>query len=344
MGSDLFSRLAAYVRRKVRTFAGDVLAIVGGLAALLTIGKPIYDIIYPPLPQTTDVIQQEILTHISLDHTAAVFFTVCLMLYLVLRSRINDNLVGYRDAAPHIHRFHHELRDALNLLDSHEPKNEDQTTLVLNAVFANVVGALDNLTQAFTIITGVRCAACIKFVYREEENSKFVDRVKTYARDSHSWNERKELDKKLSLEDLDRISTNTHFYELMKNSKPWILSFGSQKMMQESPYLMTAMTRLVAKPSAISVESIVYAAVSVTDRDVFQSNRPIDPTPIQEEKEQVNAFLCVDNGKRFSFTSDDEQLISSFSDALYKFVEKLMLFSTKYDSAYFQDNLDNSEG
>ena len=105
----------------------------------------------------------------------------------------------YLDCEDSIRKIHNSL-----ICDYQKIKQQD-----LNGIIIDLSNICTAISDAFEIVKNTKIGVCIKYVNGEYNNPY----VKTLCRDSHSYNQRKELDE---LEDEDYIMQNTDFAHIFK--------------------------------------------------------------------------------------------------------------------------------
>lgn len=258
---------------------GDVFAVIGIVLAAIGIALSIIPVSSDPSFRYNAVVYV---------FGAYIFF---LAVFLTWREIVFSRKARYAEATRNIHACIHSIRDAYASVDS---KDEDKT-------IDSIGKTLRSLSEAFSLITGAHCRACIKtIVAKTSHNNKTEFFTETLARSNNSHINRNE--------EPAAISENTDFDILFTTDERYYLcnDLTKEPLYRNSnwPKINTERSEFIRKREYKYITTVVW---------------PIRSEPTGDNKiPQIIGFLCIDSRTRNIFDSRyDIDQGAIVADALY---------------------------
>ncbi|MFO0794136.1 MAG: hypothetical protein U0586_08720 [Candidatus Brocadiaceae bacterium] len=238
----------------------------------------------------------------------------------------------YAEALFFIHSIVHRLRDNFHTLNKISNSSEDAESILKRKVFEEAEKVITSFANAFNLITGTRCRACIKLINNAEPSKKYSELskeekervlyVETWVRD---------IDTKLletKEEPMHWLCGNTDFSELFSAKNPTINnSFFENNLPKRRNYLNTSF-ELYTEPNGrwkLPYKStIVWPIRKITsdqyDREEGQFT----------EKQDILGYLCIDSKARKIFNkSYDVNFGAIVADSIFIFLRRYYMVLNK---------------
>lgn len=238
-----------------------------------------------------------ILSNSEKDHSFvyAIFLctTVVFLIFLVLSQ---NRKARYAEAVSCFHGAMHHLRDASFSLDT----NNDTQTVVTCLRYS-----VEHFSQAFTIITGVKCRACIKQIFCPspipEKEKETAMKVSTLCR-SDDTNDHK----------VDSVKDNADFKKLFLDEN--LSNFFSNDLLREDTYYNSHWS----EDNTSKKEKDYYSTI------VWPIHKKLIQPIGDIEKHDLLGYLCIDNKRTNKFLQNpDCHFGAAYADALYYLLRKM---------------------
>ena len=255
---------------------------------------------------------------IATDRIILVLMLIMITVAFIVFSQKKLRGGGYRKASTHIHTFHHNIRDASILIDKVQ-KNPELYKQLQPQIKVFIEKSLDAMANNFKSITGAECSVTIKRLSFDQtetpsQGARVNGEVLTWMRDTATQADRSVIDKKIIQNNLGKIADNDHFHAMaitdniyevyipdIKSDKRFekMASFNAWKLAnREPPY-----------------RAILMVGISA-------HNDPFDKTIGEGDAYHSIGILYVDCQKPYAFGYHCQELLHSFSDALYFVMKK----------------------
>ncbi len=141
-----------------------------------------------------------------------------LMIFIVVREVMSGRKEKYANITEQIHYCSHISRDMPSYLNEIDPSALDEKSKkhVFSVTTNSIVKILDRIATIYSMITGTRCRACIKTIYRKD-NKLYV---RTLARDIMSYESNSNTDKERYNNNKGAIEENEDFDMLYDDNTP----------------------------------------------------------------------------------------------------------------------------
>lgn len=210
----------------------------------------------------------------------------------------------YLDCEDSIRKIHNSL-----IYDFQNIKQQD-----LNGIILYLTNICTAISEAFEIVKNTKIGVCIKYVNGEFNNPY----VKTLCRDSHSNNQRKELDE---LEDEDYIMQNTDFAHIFKligqQVKPNKLFYCQNRLANKHQYNNTHL-------KDIELPSGLFDYYARRSKWPLPYKSTVVVPFLSSKGNNLDGFLCIDSSNSDCFIKDKDvailQQIALFMQELINYV------------------------
>ncbi|MCG8536175.1 MAG: hypothetical protein MI808_13890 [Pseudomonadales bacterium] len=216
----------------------------------------------------------------------------------------------YAEAFNSVHDALHTIRDIHRTLDRYLDNNSRKEFSKVE-IRDMLRDALTAVSQAYTMVTGVKCRVCIRVLGCDADNgSKLEDYyLETFARDSVSATQKKHEDSKEEQE--HRVTKNTVFKELAEKKRDyfyhgsvWDNDFFESTSCKQHDY-----------------NSVLVFPIRYSLKDIEIEEEKIEESPFGEQI--LVGFLAIDAKPKNAFLERyDVQLGSCVADSLFSLLIK----------------------
>jgi hypothetical protein len=210
---------------------------------------------------------------------------------MLLKKDIENIIKRDGDIAQIFHNVFHENRKIVyKFNDALFNNNFDNYNSIIKSFEKYTLFMVNNIKEIFDLLTNEKCNICIKFIISNSENPKEL-LVKTWLRDSISYRERSEIDRKLPNYPCNE---NTAFKRIISDeySESYFLSndlLNERGYINLNPNWQNSYNACLVVPIRIALSENEYSIVG---------------------------FICVDN-TRGGFDKPGFNILASFADSCF---------------------------
>jgi len=201
----------------------------------------------------------------------------------------------------------------------------------------------DSLANAFSIITGTRCATCIKVINEWPQASEDIRySVDTLCRDANSKKSRSHHS-----EVIHYLDKNTDYLSMFKNMrKPEGGTFISNHLAGEPEYINTSFDVYEKKPLNIDIPIVKNILRSFAWPLPYQSTIGAVIYPFEAEgEEQLAGFICVDSPARYVFKKRyDLKMLREVSGMLFPMMNRWYDLANSSNNQTPEEEMENGPG
>lgn len=263
--------------------------------------------------------------------------------YFIYRANSNERSARYRQALVGLHKFQHRMRDFHEIVFANEDClagtcNFDRLDKVTAELQHCLADALGEVKSVFEIVTGKPVRVCIKYIAASEKGARKLV-ARTVARDAHSADQMRDIDRILRDKDLDEIDRNRHF-EVLTNATNgrWHLRFSSRLEMETEMKMMDARRAYDDLGMKVRIESMLMASISQRSYAAKKAESRASaalihaaPIPKKTEESEMSAavdeaidhnpmtigIIYVDCENKKAFRRSDTELLFGIADSLF---------------------------
>lgn len=227
-----------------------------------------------------------------------VVLLVSSLILLIVQQKQNNRIERYSEVFTHIHNAMHCLRDAYFADLNNKGKD------------IHIKCSLIEMANAFTLITGHKCRACIKLLAICEgrlDMSNTINNLVVYNYKRNSGNPR--------LRDIHYVKDNSDFKELIKDQNH---SVFFRNELPYKGYVNSSYTdEQIEKGEMDYFSTIVWPIRKVLEEDAG------DVTPMMEDQDIIG-FFCIDSLEKNIYNREkDVEIGHAYADALYTILKPL---------------------
>lgn len=242
---------------------------------------------------------------------------------LVFFGLLSFLLLGF--VAVQEYRFSRKARYAEALNQIHLIYSICSLRSATKALVGDFQNICDHLAQAYGLITGTRCSACLKILNQKMDESQVAEPrpfVTTLCRDANSIPSRQFSDDEIT----HWLDENTDFEMIFRNlGKPMGRAFLSNNLCRRAGYRNTSFTLYGGEPGYLTIPYldllVRYSTWPLPYKSTIVS--PILAPGSEGSKPHLLGSLCVDSRSRGVFRERyDIEMMCSIAGALYPLLDQ----------------------
>jgi hypothetical protein len=238
---------------------------------------------------------------------AFVTYSVILLIFLIYFTFTYSRKARYAEATKCMHTALHAARDAYHYLDWCRSKDHDDVVFDENRLCMYMKTVLTSISEAFSIVAGVKCRVSIKVLGQNTDNQLYV---RTLARDEVSQTQCDKRD--LSESNKHLVTKNTDFHLITEGLSDY---FFEGDLEHYPNYMNTSIDEhdgLRGQKWSLPYKSTIVWPIRYVfnrhERDDSQGNC----------QEDIYGFLTVDSSSKNAFSERyDVQMGATLADALF---------------------------
>lgn len=235
----------------------------------------------------------------------------------------------YAEALVFIHSIVHRLRDTFNILNKFDSSNPEIRKQSNNIIFKEAEKIVTSFATAFSLITSVRCRACIKLIRLDETQKDYASLskdekerilyVETWTRDVDS-----NLFSPAGEEPKHWIYSNTDFKQLFDAQNPATNKYFLENNLPKKHNYQNTSFKLYGEPN--EKWTLPYKSTIVWPIRRITSKYERDEEQFTD-KQDVLGYLCIDSDARNVFNDRyDIHVGAIVADSLFVFLRRYFLW------------------